>query len=492
MEVQPSDVVPNEAGALTREATGSLMDHSVRVIRGAHEGADGAIAERIASVEAAQWAFEATPAAPPSLAAHHISPAIPPGVATIVAKAKNQASALWGQAVKLKSTGKGVHGAQFIIGPEGEKLGVYKAEEEKGRIDFIRQKGVFLSKGVKDPLMVGEMASHVVAEALGFVDIVPSTTVETQGDGRSGSLQAFVGGFELGPTVAKTRLASAETPTIREQTIFQRMACLDFILGNTDRHSENWMARRDAEGHISDIRLIDNGPSFPRQHVLQGTKGDSIRTTVVHNQYNWATLGAAESGFTDEMKRFIGELDEGKLNDAFQAIEAEHPGYLTQEMKDYATQRLQLLKEAAAGHVLVQDELGTRPFQLRDLFLFVDRRQCESVVPLNPGNRGHSGAPPTRLAGESISSPPDYGELSGQDEASLASDLDRGVMLAPSAETVERATTPSAETVEKSTTPSVEDMKPTEPVAPRVVTWTKQLSRFFQENRKRNVAKGRE
>jgi hypothetical protein len=55
---------------------------------------------------------------------------------------------------------------------------------------------------------------------------------------------------------------------------FQKLAMFDFIIGNTDRHSGNWMVD---EQHK--LRAIDHGLSFPEQNNLgvHGFRSDPTR-----------------------------------------------------------------------------------------------------------------------------------------------------------------------------------------------------------------------
>ena len=296
-------------------------------------------------------------------------------------------SVLWEQFHHFQRAGGGIHGAQFLVDTSGHRIGVYKAKEGRGWTEGLRQKGIFLSSGVEDPMMVAEECSFRVAEALGFVGLIPETTVDRR-DGREGSLQVYVEGFELASKGALSRLQKVESLSECEITLFQRMACFDFILGNVDRHLANWMVKQEPSGRILDICLIDNGSSFPKQHVLQATDGDIVRSYVARNQYNWATFGVAEFGFTPSIKEFIARLSEDKMEEVLNSLEEDFPGYLSQEMRDYTTQRFLLLKEAAAGRVRVSvDGEEIRDFCLRDLFVFLDQWQSEVVVPLDPKRR---------------------------------------------------------------------------------------------------------
>jgi hypothetical protein len=293
-----------------------------------------------------------------------------------------KAKVILAKKVSVKSAGSGDHGALFILGEAGARVAVLKPEEQVGIFDPLKQKGLLLSTGVKDPLMAGEMASHLISEAFGF-NLVPETAV-VQSEGKSASVQVFAEGFSLAAGAVKARLnaANPQPPlTEKEKFLFQKMACLDFLLGNSDRHSDNWMVKTDNQGCITDIKLIDNGASLPRQHVIQGTiPGDFFRRTAAHNQYNWATFKASEEGFTGEMKTFIENLSSDDLEEAFNAIDGEQPNYLTEEMKTFAHERLTLLKKAAAGSLQVTEGEGSRLFQVRDLFLFMDKRQCDGAL----------------------------------------------------------------------------------------------------------------
>lgn len=345
---------------------------------------------------------------PPPLVASRVSREPYQAIQETVGTIREKVQTILAQHTGSQAAGGGVHGAQFLteaesvespvsenpVAKKSVKLGVLKREEERSVFDGFRQKGLFLSRGVQDPLMVGEEAACVLSKSLGFGDMVPDTAVVTH-EGRKASLQAFVGGYELASKAVRERFnaANPDPPlTKEERNLFQKMVCLDFILGNADRHSQNWMVKwsePDAAGKrtVIDIKLIDNGPSLPRQHAIQGS-GDFWRTLAAHNQYNWATFQAADGEFTDEMKAFIRDLNPQTLDDTFAAIEAAHPGYLTPEIELYACQRLDLLKRAAEGRVSVRDSQDgeARSFRVRDLFVFMDKRICDST----PSARDHS------------------------------------------------------------------------------------------------------
>jgi hypothetical protein len=132
-----------------------------------------------------------------------------------------------------------------------------------------------------------EIATYKVAEALGLHDLVPATaktSIDVHGKGKTvpGSIQEEVKGdhgFE-----ATGRL---DKPT---QT---RAALFDLLIGNYDRHHNNYFV--DKQNHV---HLIDNGLAFPDtddKHRYWGFK-DQMLNGVLHEQvpeyvHQWAQKG---------------------------------------------------------------------------------------------------------------------------------------------------------------------------------------------------------
>jgi hypothetical protein len=284
-------------------------------------------------------------------------------------------------------SGKGFHGSVFLEDDNGEELGVWKPEEKRSIGDHFRQKGLLLSEGVKDPLAVGEEAAYLLSEKLGFTGFVPKTAfISSQGKALAGadakgSFQEFGGDFAVATIAVASRLDNPNTsPTEKETILFQKMASLDFILGNVDRHAENWMVKTDLEGQITKIILIDNGSSIPRKYTTGGM--DYFTKMAAHNQYNWATFISSDKPFDQEVSDFIKGIDEKALDDVFNYLDSDHPGYLSQSMKRGVQERLRILKKAAGGGVTARDSVRgrTREFHLKDLFLFMDGKKSQQAL----------------------------------------------------------------------------------------------------------------
>jgi glycosyltransferase involved in cell wall biosynthesis len=108
-----------------------------------------------------------------------------------------------------------------------------------------------------------ELAAYSTDQMLGF-NLVPTTaqgSFDTPDANGIGSLQEFVPGSEGRPV--------AEYPAGDQQ----RMAVLDYVIGNSDRHGSNYLTYRDGRP-----AAIDNGESFP------ATSNEEISSRFV---YNW-------------------------------------------------------------------------------------------------------------------------------------------------------------------------------------------------------------
>lgn len=86
--------------------------------------------------------------------------------------------------------------------------------------------------------------------------------------------------------------------THEEIVLFQKMAVYDYLIGNLDRHEENWFVRfADNTTNIVDLKCIDNGNSFIKSNP-------SIKY-LMKNQYKWKKEKIAQIPFTDEIKLLV-------------------------------------------------------------------------------------------------------------------------------------------------------------------------------------------
>lgn len=132
--------------------------------------------------------------------------------------------------------------------------GVYKPE--KGENARLR-------KAVKGRYYAREAASYDVAEVIGLHDLVPVTVVR---DGKDG-----VGSFQKFAENAVTAVEGKINQQYDKNTIYDgdedlaRATAFDYLIGNSDRHSGNWMLNKKNK-----LILIDNGLSFPDTNAQGG------------------------------------------------------------------------------------------------------------------------------------------------------------------------------------------------------------------------------
>ncbi|MFC5923850.1 hypothetical protein [Micromonospora vulcania] len=134
--------------------------------------------------------------------------------------------------------------------------GVYKPNVPENEFVQVR------STIPEDQLAAREVAASRLDEDLGF-DLVP-TTARWDGPHGSGSMQEFVENASPGRPPSAYPVAESE-----------RMAVLDYVSGNTDRHMGNYLTGPDGR-----LVAIDHGYSFP------DSNGEPLRSDFVQQQMN--------------------------------------------------------------------------------------------------------------------------------------------------------------------------------------------------------------
>ncbi len=140
----------------------------------------------------------------------------------------------------------------LVVKIEGDGKAVVKPKNgEKGGLRRHISKGTYYRR---------EVAVSSVAKIVGMNDLVPETYVRNDPKHGPCSIQTFV---ENGKNPDST-----SSPYGRSTTDVARAALLDFVVGNQDRHSGNYLV---AGG---ELKLIDNGLSF-------ATKGGYLRSRMI-------------------------------------------------------------------------------------------------------------------------------------------------------------------------------------------------------------------
>lgn len=274
---------------------------------------------------------------------------------------------------------KGATGTVIITDINGKNLGIHKVSRKdvslRTRINnaFKEYFGGQLYYLPKKPMSQpqSERATYLLDKKLLGFNIAPPTQQATF-NGKKGYFQKFVREPGHNYTEAKANNAFKNKPVDQftnsaANTKFQEFAVLDFLIGNLDRHDDNWFISLDEENNIRDIKAIDNANSFPEKHPPAGSAG-------ARNQYKWKEFNISEVAFTPEFKASIMEkLSDEKILDILFEIDADMPGFLTPQSKELFVQRAYVIKE------VLQRENSTP----KNLTEFVDFKSISKIVKNN-------------------------------------------------------------------------------------------------------------
>ena len=105
-----------------------------------------------------------------------------------------------------------------------------------------------------------ELGAWKVAQIVGMTDLVPPVAIRDianqQGTIEHGSVMAFVGGEVAGRYDSKQQFDGEKD--------LARSAAFDYVIGNEDRHTSNWLVEGDK------LHLIDHGLAFPEEWPYWG------------------------------------------------------------------------------------------------------------------------------------------------------------------------------------------------------------------------------
>lgn len=244
---------------------------------------------------------------------------------------------------------KGQTGTALIRSTSGKKIAVFKPTHPDtplvarcknavkrnfgGQLYFLSHK----SKAQAE----AEVAAYHLDRHFGFGLSPESEMVKLEG--KEGAFQLFIKSRdETQFKEAKELVGNLEQKSeysLQELELFQKMAVFDFLIGNLDRHEENWFVK-EIGGNISELKTIDNANSFLRKNPSSGDK--------IGNQYKWRKLKIADSPLTEQMKQFIREtLTSTNIQAFVQKLQQDLPEFLDDEMKHNLYVRVAVLLKAA-------------------------------------------------------------------------------------------------------------------------------------------------
>ncbi|MEK6804731.1 MAG: hypothetical protein AABZ34_19045 [Nitrospirota bacterium] len=143
-----------------------------------------------------------------------------------------------GEVQTIEDLGGGINDSQVITLKNGERAVWKRSAGEQSARNGIRPGEYFIR----------EALTSDIADVVGMRDLVPETVVRYVGD-QIGSAQRFMDGFDSG---VKAGHAGSKTNDVRRSFV------MNWILGNTDRHSGNWMVKTRG-ANAGKLGLIDNG-----------------------------------------------------------------------------------------------------------------------------------------------------------------------------------------------------------------------------------------
>ncbi len=194
------------------------------------------------------------------------------------------------------------------------------------------------NKGVFKPVSGEEKFEHYIGESvplyvrgatvsdlgsiLGLGKMVPQTVIrDVEGD--VGSLQTFVEGGKTAAQISNEnpgRFTRENMPVGNDSAAVALAAAFDYLIGNPDRHENNWMISKDGE-----LVLIDPDLAFPSKNTKGLIPGymmllkraaewqEKIPKVIKKWQKSWPTFSKLmlERGFSEDEVRATGE----RLND---------------------------------------------------------------------------------------------------------------------------------------------------------------------------------
>ncbi len=141
-----------------------------------------------------------------------------------------------------------------------------------------------------------------------------------------------------------------------ELLLFQRMVILDFLLGNLDRKTDNWMIYVE-DNKIKNIGLIDNGNSF----ILKQPKTFRLAS---RNQYKWNKLEISKQNFLFGIRSYFKEMNDGSINKLVLQINDLYKKYINTNSFLVKSSIVLLKKRAELIDSILKNPTKTSPLEL--------------------------------------------------------------------------------------------------------------------------------
>lgn len=197
----------------------------------------------------------------------------------------------------MESTGKGVNGSQFVKSLKNKKIGVFKSiPESTGFWNPFSQKAYLNPE--PGASAASERASYLLARELNtpYLTVPPVKIMDL--NGKKGSFAVFEKGVPADKIIHEIDNKSSYSE--EELNIFQFFIILDYLLGNLDRHLDNYLfGWDDVLKLFKAIYPIDNERSFPNE------KPNWYNFNAAKNVYKWQELKLAGFKFTQTVRDIV-------------------------------------------------------------------------------------------------------------------------------------------------------------------------------------------
>lgn len=259
--------------------------------------------------------------------------------------------------VSPKLNAKGKHGTLILFNCQGKEEAVFKPVERtepsffsKKGLSFRRQHEI-VRENEKIASSQSDRAAFLLDEHFHF-GLTP-LTVGVKLHGQSGALILW----EHGAVLAKD--FNKKDYNQKEAERFQMFAVYDYLLGNLDRHHENWLVKT-KNGRLKKIVAIDNTHSFPYEHVTNGPLDHFLR----RNHYAWGKHALAKFPFSENVRQKMRAITNDELIHFINKVEEEFEGkerFFTQERTGLLFRRAAILR-TLAGQANATPELLSSVF----------------------------------------------------------------------------------------------------------------------------------
>jgi len=243
----------------------------------------------------------------------------------------------------LEDIGIGNNGAQFALGFNRQKIGIFKSSPQnlslsKRILRYLKQ--FFgqrrLCRQAKLAEQVSEVARYTLTKTL-HTNTAPLAKMKKIG-GKFGAFIEFLPDTPL--SNVQDKLEKRTRFTEKEKTIWQRACIEDFLAGNLDSHSENIFVKLGREGQIQSVKFIDAGNAFIEHNP--GPWGS------IGNRHAWGNLKISKESLTADTLQFIENVTEQDVEKFIEQAQNLDPNFWSLKMETRMRERFEALKTCIA------------------------------------------------------------------------------------------------------------------------------------------------